>query len=186
MKGTYSGVLARPLVLLVAIGLTGCASAAIEGARVGVDAVSQKQNQEDAEAGDPEAQFALGDSLCCSGDVPKRGVYSTEESIKWLCAAAEQGNADAMVKLGKIFSGDQTDGLRLIRRAVNAVTGAPSNLGAASYWFDQAQKAGSEDGAEGGQELQEDMAPADETLAAQYMSGALPKPCDWAALTHTG
>ena len=166
--------------------LSGCAGVVIETANVVADKARLQSNLEKAEAGDPAAQFAVGDALCCSGDAAEGSAYSTENAIRWLCASADQGNADAMMKLGKIFSGDQTDGVRVIRRLLNAASGTPTNLGAAYYWYSEAGEAGKEDGALALLDLQKEMTPAERTLAADYLTSVAERPCGWDALVQDG
>jgi hypothetical protein len=169
--------------MVIALGLSGCAGLAIETVNVVADKARLQSALEEAEAGDPKAQFVVGDSLCCSGNDPERGAYSTEKAIGWLCASADQGNSDAMMKLGKIFSGDQTDGVRVMRRLVNAASGTPSNFGAAYFWYTRAAEAGNEDGAAAAIDLQQEkMSQDDKLLATGYLTEALAKPCDWESL----
>ena len=117
---------ARLFVVLCSLLLTGCGAVAVETATIGWDKMKVRANIDAARAGDPEAQYAVGEALCCSGDTATGTLYSTEDAMKWLCAAAAQGNTNAMLKLGQIFEGDQVDGLRLMRRAMNGGDGHPT------------------------------------------------------------
>lgn len=164
--------------------LSGCASVAIDTAHAIVDKARLQSNLEKAKAGDPTAQFVVGDALCCSGSAPEGSAYSTEKAIDWLCASADRGNADAMMKLGEIFSGDQTDGVRVMRRLLNAASGTPANLSAAYYWYTEAGEAGKEDGALELLDLLEEMTPAEQRLAVDYLTGVADRPCDWTDLVH--
>ena len=101
--------------------------------------------------------------------------------MKWLCAAADQGNTDAMQKLGQIFEGDQVDGLRLIRRAMNAVTDTPQNLAAAYYWYAAAGRAGVAEAAGIAADLNAEMTATEQLTTAGYLSSQNP-PCFWADL----
>lgn len=175
----------RLALVIVVVAVSGCAAPVVEGANVAADRIRVESNMEEAEAGDAEAQFKVGNALCCSGSAPERGAYSTEKSIGWLCASARQGNTDAMMKLGQIFSGDQTDGLRLVRRAINVASGTPTNLGASHFWYSRAAQAGVENGREAAASLQTEMSQRDITLAESYRTGAQPEPCSWADLMAT-
>jgi hypothetical protein len=52
-----------------------------------------------AEAGDASAQFRLGESLLMD---PARTVASSAKAVNWLRAAAENGNTEAMLVLGRL------------------------------------------------------------------------------------
>jgi TPR repeat protein len=176
---------ARLLVVLSSLLLTGCGAVAVETATIGWDKTQVWSNIDAARAGDPEAQYAVGEALCCSGDTATGTFYSTEDAMKWLCAAAAQGNTDAMVKLGQIFEGDQVDGLRLMRRAMNAVTDTPQNVAAAYYWYAAAGNAGVTESAGTADELFREMSVLDKETATWYLSRTEP-PCCWADLQASG
>ncbi|MEL6999155.1 MAG: hypothetical protein AAFP68_12910 [Pseudomonadota bacterium] len=148
---------------------------------VTADKAKVSLNIDEARAGDAEAQYAVGDALCCSGDAAEGTVYNTTEALTWLCRAAEQGNTDAMVKLGDIFSGDQVDGLRMMRRVLTAVSGTPKNLPAAYYWYTRAEAAGLSEAAEMTKPLDQSMTAADRTQAAHYLAAST-TPCSWSDL----
>ncbi|MEO1469791.1 MAG: hypothetical protein AAFV86_12095 [Pseudomonadota bacterium] len=170
--------LVRTALALAALQLAGCAAVPMEAASVAIDKATVWRNIDAARAGDVEAQYRVGQALCCSGDVPEGSAYSTEEALHWLCVAASQGSADAMLKLGKIFEGDQVDGVRLVRRAMTAVTETPENPAAAHYWYARAAEAGEEDAAETARALYRDMTPAERAAALAYADAPEP-PCRW-------
>lgn len=81
-----------------------------------------------AEAGDTEAQFRLGDALFHD---PARTDDTAAEAVRWLQRAAEGGNTDAMIFLG-----------RLSRTGV----GILQDFAQASNWIHTAAVRGSSDG----------------------------------------
>ncbi|MEM9046387.1 MAG: hypothetical protein AAGC81_17015 [Pseudomonadota bacterium] len=172
------------IAALACLALSGCASVAIEAVNVAADKVSVTTNLDDALGGDPDAQFAVGEALCCSGDAATGTLYNTTEAITWLCRSAEQGNTDAMQKLGQIFEGDQVDGLRILRRAFTATQETPKNPAAAYFWYAKAGASGEIDGAETARALYETLSLAERDTAARYFDGA-PAPCEWNDLAQT-
>lgn len=166
------------LFALCVLPLAGCGAVAVEAAAVAVDRVKVQQNIDGARAGDADAQYALGNARCCSGNAPSGTFYSTAEALTWLCAAAEQDNADAMLKLGRIFEGQQVAGLRLVRRAASVPFSTPMNRAAASYWYARAEAAGAATAARSAATLNRRMTPHDKLLAARYAATSTP-PCNW-------
>ncbi|MEM1276752.1 MAG: hypothetical protein AAGH74_09505 [Pseudomonadota bacterium] len=161
--------------------LSGCASVAVEAAHLAIDEVTFNRKIDAAWSGDPAAQYAVGKALCCSGDTAEGTVYNTAEALFWLCRAADRGNVDAMEKLAQIFEGDQVDGLRMIRRAISALSGTPQNRAAAYYWYVQADSAGRAAAGETAADLHAKMSLAEQEKAARYFDDA-PRPCSWADL----
>ncbi|MEM6421665.1 MAG: hypothetical protein AAF698_03675 [Pseudomonadota bacterium] len=182
MKNAAKRTAARIALTLFLLPLGACGAVVIETGTVAVDKATVWRNIDDARADDPAAQYSVGDALCCSGDVPDGTIYSTVEAMQWLCAAAGHGNADAMLKLGKIFEGDQVDGLRLVRRAVTAMSTTPTNRAAAHYWYDRADEAHLDGAADDATALYQELTATEKTLAALYASASTP-PCGWADLS---
>lgn len=124
------------MMAALALALGGCVSAALDGARTTAD-VSKRNHwieKAEAEAGDAEAQFKVGESYCCNmGGV--EGAYDNQKATVWLCRAAHQGYGPAQDKLGRIYSGDMVDGVRLLRRVAIRALGPGSNLVFADMWF---------------------------------------------------
>lgn len=54
--------------------------------------------QAKAEAGDPEAQYQLGNAYCCGNS---DGFFDTEKAIEWWCKAAKQGHLKAEQALSR-------------------------------------------------------------------------------------
>lgn len=135
----------RALIVFSCMALVGCAAPAIEVASVARDRIVYQNNIAAAEAGNAEAQYQVGNALCCSA-TSGQPFYDTEQAKEWLCRSAEQGHAPAMMRLGRIYNGELTDGVRAMRRAINASSGNAESLPLAWAWFSFAADAGATDG----------------------------------------
>ena len=172
------GFFARALCCLALPALAGCVSAAVEGANMARDEVVYDDYIAAAEAGDAEAQYRVGEALCCSlGD--REGIYDTRQSVEWLCRAAEQGYAPASLKLGRIYSGSVVKGVRLLRRAAEGVSGRPENLALSYAWLNRAAAQGSEDAEADARSLWPDLDEAEKTRAQALTTGGQTLPCRW-------
>ncbi len=170
--------LGRILVGGALLGLVGCAGAAMEGANMAKDEVVYQDHIEAARAGDAEAQYRVGEALCCSlGD--RQAFYDTRAATDWLCRAAAQGYAPAAQKLGQIYSGDVVDGVRLMRRVAERVSGRPDDLAVSYAWLEVAAGQGA-DGAEAdAQSLWARLDETEKVRARSLMSAERPLPCRW-------
>jgi TPR repeat protein len=170
----------RHMVGLVAVAIlaTGCVGVATEGARGAASQVVYDQNIGKARQGDREAQFKVGEALCCGVD-DRGGFYNTRQSVTWLCLSAAQGYAPAMHKLGRIYSGDTVDGVRVIRRVAGAVAGTATNLPVSYAWFANAKAYGMSDADKGAQDVWKDMSPAQQQAATRLAENGLKATCDW-------
>ena len=81
-----------------------------------------------AEAGDPEAQFRLGEALLQD---PARTPENSAKAVRWLEMASENGNTEAMIVLG-----------RLSRTGV----GVLQNFGHTAKWIETAAARGNPEG----------------------------------------
>ena len=165
-------------VTLAAAFLSGCAGTAIEGARVAGSKVVISQNIDAARAGDAEAQYKVGNAYCCSIH-EGTGLYNTPTSVEWLCSAARQDYAPAMLKLGKIYSGDVIDGVRLQRRVLQGVAGTSTNLPVALAWLELADERGESGAADLAEEIREDLSEAEQSSASELYGEGLDAPCQW-------
>jgi len=133
----------KPLFMAGLIFSTGCVGVAMEGAHITSDMETRDRYMDAALAGDADAQYRVGKSYCCT---PKKDVdafYNTRKAIDFLCQAARKQHPQAAFELGKIYSDDTIDGLRLLRRAATAIRGDNyENRVIAYYWYDQANKYG--------------------------------------------
>lgn len=178
MSSTKSPVLAGAFLILV--GVPGCAAVAVEGARATASEVIIANNIGAARGGEAEAQYKVGAAHCCSLNEGS-AIYNTQKSVDWLCKSAKQGYPRAMVKLGKILSGDVIDGPRVVARASFGVFGKEStNLPVAAAWLLQADDAGADDAKAIADALLEDAPEADQEEARRLHAMGLDAPCEWA------
>lgn len=175
---TKSATLRLIVVMFLGFGLGGCATAAIEGAQVTKSEIIIAQNIDAARAGNPRAQFLVGEAYCCSLHEGS-GLYNTQTSVEWLCKAARQSYAPAMFKLGKIYSGDTIDGVRLARRVAAGVAGTSTNLPVAAVWLRLAEMNGESDATDRLADVWEDMSTDDRAAAQQIFNDGLNAPCVW-------
>ncbi|SMF58323.1 hypothetical protein SAMN06265365_10969 [Tistlia consotensis] len=163
-------------LLLLALG--GCVGAAMEGANITKDKVVYEKHIDAARAGKAEAEFEVGQALCCSiGD--RQGFYDTRAATDWLCKAAGQGYAPASQKLGQIYSGNVVQGVRLMRRIAEKISDRPTNLPLSYTWLKVAEGQGSSDAAEDAKELWSGLNELQRTKARALMQSPKPLPCRW-------
>lgn len=173
--------LLHTFVLGCALGLAGCIGAALEGANMTKDEVVRANNKEAARAGDVEAQYKVGNSYCCApGD--GGAVYDNQKATEWFCRAAYQDHAASQLELGKIYSGDLVDGVRIIRRAATMVAGAGkdrTNRSLSLMWFELAAQNGNERAPKEATRLREDMSEAEISDSAMLLENWKETPCEW-------
>lgn len=83
------------LVIIMASVVAGC-----YGVRLAYDDYTRQIWQEKAEAGDPEAEWIMGNSYCCGEE---GRFYDAVEAMRWWCSAAKKGYAPAQLALGRIY-----------------------------------------------------------------------------------
>jgi TPR repeat protein len=166
------------LITMIALATTGCVSAVSESARGAAAKVTIDQNMAAAKQGNREAQFKVGEALCCGFD-DRAGFYNTRESVAWLCASAAQGYGPAMYKLGRIYAGDTVDGVRLARRAVNSLVGVSHNLPISYAWFANAKAYGIAEAEDSRQEIWKEMNSAQQKFAADQTAKGTQATCGW-------
>ncbi len=164
-----------------ALGLAGCIGAALEGANMTKDEVVRASNKEAAQSGDAEAQYKVGNSYCCApGD--GGAVYDNQKATEWFCRAAYQDHAASQWELGKIYSGDLVDGVRIIRRAATMVAGAGkdrTNRSLSLMWFELAAQNGNERAPKEASRLREDMSVAEIAESDLLLENWREAPCEW-------
>ncbi len=158
--------------------LAGCVGAAPEGADVARDRLIVSNNIDAARSGDAEAEFRVGDALCCSAGEAK-GFYDTQEAVAWLCRAADQGHASAAYKLGQIYSGDVGTGIRALRRLDRRSTGSGADRAVAYSWFRRAEVLGVDGARDAGSELWAELNADERSRAEALVLGHSPLPCTW-------
>lgn len=165
-------------LMAVAALATGCVGAATEGVRGAASQAVVEQNMSKARQGDPEAQYKVGNALCCGVD-DRGGFYNTRQAVTWLCLSAAQGHGPAMYKLGRIYSGDTVDGVRVIRRVAGAVAGTATNMPVSYAWFANAKAYGVAEADERVQDVWKEMSATDQQTARQLTAQGIKTTCDW-------
>jgi hypothetical protein len=171
MKGLF--------LLGVAAVLSSCAAVVGEGAHVAKNRTIYNNNISKAQRGDVVAQFNVGEALCCSIDEKDHTFYSTRKAVGWLCASAVQGHVPAMYKIGKIYSGDVVDGVRLARRLAQGVAGTSENHPVAYNWLVQAAARGEKDAKPLADKLWDGMEPAQQAETRKLVDEGLRAACRW-------
>ncbi len=166
------------LLAIVLATVSGCASLAVEGAQATKSEAIIALNIDEARAGDPEAQYKVGRAHCCSVHEGS-GIYNTQTAVAWLCQSARQGYAPAMVMLGKIYSGDVIDGVRLSRRVIQGVAGTSTDIPVALTWFQLAMDRGETDAGDQAAGLWDDLSDAEKDRTRAVYALGLNAPCDW-------
>lgn len=127
------------IAVICSIFLTGCVGVALESAQITKATAIRSEYMEAALAGNPDAQYKVGKSYCCAPRNDVDAFYNNRKATEFLCKAARQHHAKAAFALGKIYSGDTIEGIRLLRRAATAVRGDDLEKKViAYYWFNQA------------------------------------------------
>lgn len=170
----------------LALSLGGCAGVAIEGASIARDKAEAEANMSAAEAGNAEAQYKVGKSMCCSLDEGGPSFYNTQQSISWLCRSAAQNYGPAALKLGEIYSGDIVSGPRVMRRVAAKVAEPRTNLPVSYGWFQRAAALGQADGGKAAAELWTRMGAAQQAEATALAKGQVPLACEWAQVMGPG
>jgi len=165
-------------LVLAAAMLSGCATAAIQGASRAKDQAVIASNEDAAAAGDAAAQYKVGEAHCCSL-AGSMGVLNNQEATHWFCKAAAQGNADAEYELGRIYSGDLVRGMNGPAKLASLVTDTPENKPLALMWLNLAALHGNADAAKKADELKSKMKPLEIAGAAMRQRDPQAQPCEW-------
>ena len=167
------------LICVVGVVLSGCASAVVEGGHIARNRSIVNDNISKANRGDRIAQYKVGTAHCCSIDEKDRTFYSTRKAVGWLCASAVQGYAPAMYKIGKIYSGDVVDGVRLARRIAQGVAGTSKNYPVAYAWFALATVHGIKEADPETAKLWDAMSPDQKAETRKLVDAGLRATCRW-------
>ena len=160
--------------------LSGCVGAVSETANIAKDKIIISNNIKKAQAGDPEAQFKVGNSLCCSVVDSNKGFYDTQKSLEWLCRSAESQYGPAAFKIAKIYSGDTVSGVRVIRRIASRITGKRSIPSVSYSWFLFAENYGEKDARKHADSMWASLDEKEREEAREYVTGQKKLPCLWA------
>ena len=170
---------ALPFVCILALSLTGCVGVVMEGANITKDKVTIKNNIDKAKQGDRVAQYKVGDAYCCSLTEEPEAFYNTPVAVAWLCVSARNAYGPAMYKLGKIYSGDVVDGVRLIRRVSQGIVGSSENDAVAYVWLRHAAYHGVKEATKRATGVWNDMSNRDRSTATRLLQDGLRAKCRW-------
>jgi TPR repeat protein len=165
-------------LVVVAAMLSGCATAAIQGASRAKDQAVIASNEDAAAKGDPVAQYKVGEAHCCS-IAGSMGVLNNQEATHWFCKAAAQGNADAEYELGRIYSGDLVRGMNGPAKIGALLTKQPENLPLSLMWFNLAALHGNTDAADKAADVRKKMTPLEIAGSAVRQRNVQMQPCEW-------
>ncbi len=149
-----------------------------EGGNIAKDKLTIRNNIVKARRGDPVAQFKVGDAYCCAVN-EGNGFYDTRVAVGWLCASASHGYGPAMFKLGKIYSGDVVDGVRLGRRLAQLIAGTSENMSVAYAWLAQAKAHGVAEASNPADKVWKDMSQSERSAARRLVQDGLRATCRW-------
>lgn len=176
------------VMLLLAVGLSGCAAPVVEGALQARDSLRRGDLEQAAAQGDAKAQYDLGDTYCCAitGQTDSAvSAYDNEKATYWMCKAAQQNYAPAAYRLARIYSGDVVSGVRILRRSAQMVMTPQKDNAVALMW---ARRAASQNEA-GARALARDISrrasPAELQRANQLASDWQSAPCVWSRVFAT-
>ncbi len=183
--------IALVLLIMVALQLSGCIGAAVEGVATAKDVTSRSDLETSADAGDPVAQYQLGHSYCCivgpQGGPPvvkKLRPYNNQLATEWLCKAAQQDYGPAQYKLALIYSGNPFgDNLRLMRRGAARVDSAlreqQTNMSVALLWARLAAEKNIDGAADLAASIAGSLTPDQIQKAGRLQQNWKSAPCTW-------
>lgn len=202
-KVSVAAALVGAIVVIVAAPLmTEKSVSSLEGVRAS-DALLDPGVRKAAEEGDAVAQFRLGEALFHD---PARTNDTSAQAIRWLQRAAENGNADAMIFLGRLsrtgvgilqdFAQASTwihtaavrgspEGMLEMGRLYRDGIGVDKDLVRAYVWFNRAAAARNLDAVREREAIARILTP-DELKDAQRQSAALPPGSDKAPMQSAG
>ena len=158
--------------------LSGCATAAIQGASRAKDNAVIAGNEDEAAAGDVAAQMKVGDAHCCT-IAGSAGVLNNQKATEWYCKAADQGEPRAFYELGRIYSGDLVRGMNGPAKIGALLTEQRENKPLALMWFNLAMEQGYGDAMGEISDLREDMTGPETQQASLLKKNWRDQPCEW-------
>jgi TPR repeat protein len=170
------------LAAIACLMVQGCYTPLVEGAQQAWDAGRRGGLAAGGAAGDPVAQFELGDSWCCRGGGPMdhATIYDNHKATYWYCKAARQGYGPAQLRLARMYGGHPIHGLHLVLRASAVIGDAPVDLGLAMMWAGLAAARG----VEGASIYRDDLAAradaSQRSRAQSLVADWRGAPCAWA------
>ena len=105
--------------------------------------------------------------------------YDNRLATEWLCRSAQQGYAPAQYRLGQVYSGDMVDGVRILRRVVNACYRQPGRSGGCGNLVRLAAEQEQDDAAEQRDEIVEALSDDQRQRYEGYVEAWQSAPCRW-------
>ena len=164
------------LMAVLVFPLTGCTGYS-QAAFAAKDMGERRIYQNEAEEGDAEAQYRLGESWCCSIGHPTH-IHNNQTATEWLCKSAHQNFAAAQLELSRIYAGRPFQ-YNSMKRLIEKAEGAPTNLPAALMWARLAQSNGDDDAADLIKTITDEMSVDELALADQMSKTWSSQPCTW-------
>jgi hypothetical protein len=130
--------LVTTILLLIAQPLSGCVGLALQGAKMARDAGERSANLDEAQAGDPKAEYDVGMSWCCTINGVGTPIDDNEKATEWLCKAARQDYGPAQLALARIYSGRMYRG-GLKKLILGSIAPRPKDLASALMWVNLAK-----------------------------------------------
>ena len=169
MPGRHISKLLLFLVLVVAC--TGCET--VRKTDSDSAPAARETRLQQAEAGDPQAQYDIGRNHCCQNGASPT-PQNLETSLRWLCRAGRQNFAPAQLLIGRIIAGD----FGAVPR-VNASPLTPeSRRTVAAMWFSRAAKDGDDRAGIRAADLRKDMTPTEEEVFLALRADWRSAPCE--------
>jgi len=178
------GTAGRLMAVMGVLALAACAVAAVEGVNIARDQAIYSSHIDAARAGNAEAQYRVGNALCCSLNEGSGPFYSTPQAVSWLCRAAEQNHGPAAFRLGEIYSGTTVKGVRLAREATETVLGHNTNRAVAYAWMSRAAALNEPHATVKRNEIWAKLSATERDSGQAMATGQAPVLCEWREVTR--
>jgi len=181
-------LLLRFAMLCTPLVLGGCLTPFIESATEAYDHSQRDPNKAAAAAGDPQAQYRLGNSYCCEGGGPLDlvSVYDNQKATQWYCRAARRDYGPAQLRLARIYAGHPISGLRPTQHISSAVGTPDTDVAVALMWASVAASNGVEDAIALRDEIAAEANTKQRARAAMLLQSWRTAPCLWTEVFPTG
>lgn len=174
--------------LAFAVNLAGCFTPVIEGATEFHDSYKRDAFEAKAAAGDPVAQYKLGNTYCChaGGPLDTVSIYNNAEATHWYCRAARKDYGPAQLRLAQIYAGHPIQGFRVAQHVSAAIGSAETDLGVALMWASVAADQGVDNAEALRTDLTAQATPAQHARSAALMKNWRTAPCGWNEVFPSG
>ena len=169
-------------LLLLTVGLSGCAAPVVEGAMQARDSLRRDGLEQAAAQGNAKAQYDLGDTYCCAitGQTDSAvSAYDNEKATYWMCKAAQQDYAPAAYRLARIYTGDVVSGVRILRRSAQMISTPQKDNAVALMWARRAAAQNESGAGELARDISRRATSAELRRANQLASDWQSAPCTW-------